>query len=73
MPCRRRRHSAARSVSRRDGVDGTVCALEPEAVCRAIRELIREPQRRAAYGHAAEARRIDCGEQKKLLEELLWK
>ncbi len=57
----------------RDGVDGTVCALEPEAVCRAIRELIREPQRRAAYGHAAEARRIDCGEQKKLLEELLWK
>ena len=57
----------------RDGVDGTVCALEPEAVCRAIQELIREPQRRAVYGHAAEARRIDCGEQKKLLEELLWK
>ena len=57
----------------RDGVDGTVCALDPEAVCRAIRELIREPQRRAAYGHAAEARRIDCEEQKKLLEELLWK
>ena len=57
----------------RDGVDGTVCALEPEAVCRAVRELIREPQKRAAYGHAAEARRIDCEEQKKLLEELLWK
>ena len=57
----------------RDGVDGTVCALEPEAVCGAIRELIREPQKRAAYGHAAEARRIDCEEQKKLLEELLWK
>lgn len=57
----------------RDGVDGTVCALEPEAVCGAIRELIREPQKRAAYGRAAEARTIDCEEQKKLLEELLWK
>lgn len=57
----------------RDGVDGTVCALEQEAVCRAIRELIHEPQKRAAYGRAAEARRIDCEEQKKLLEELLWK
>ena len=57
----------------RDGVDGIVCALEPEAVCGAIRELIREPQKRAAYGRAAKARRIDCEEQKKLLEELLWK
>lgn len=56
-----------------DGVDGCVCALEPEAVCEAIRELIRDRKKRESYGQAAAARVIGCEEQKKILEELLWK
>lgn len=54
-----------------DGVNGTVCALEAQAVYMAVRELIENPQKRTMYGNAAAKMVIDCEEQKKLLKELL--
>lgn len=56
----------------KDGVDGRVCALHAQAVAAAITELVKDPKKRRAFGAAAAARRLTCGEQIGLLEELLW-
>jgi len=49
------------------GVDGMICALTPEAVCREIRALLADEEKRARLGRAAAARpQTDGAELRKL-------
>lgn len=53
------------------GVDGLICDLTPEAVCRAVKELLHDDEKRKRLGQAAADRQIsDLREMEKLLELL---